>query len=458
MRTPLRAVAAAGLFLAGTLTTVVGATPAHADTQICDQFGTTTIGGRYVVMNNRWGSSNPQCINVTSTGFQITQSGANKATNGAPAAYPAVYLGCHYTNCSPGSNLPMQLSQIGSATSNISYTYVSNATFDAAYDIWLDPTAKRDGVNQTEIMIWFNHVGPVQPVGSQVGTTTLGGRSWAVWTGNNGQNNVVSYVAPSAIPSWNFSVLDFINDVKSRGFATSAWFLTSIQAGFEPWIGGTGLAITAFSATVGGGTSQGGDTQAPSTPGQPTASNITSSGVSLNWAASTDNTGVTGYDVLRATGGGAATVVGTATGTSFTDSGLAASTTYTYSVRARDAAGNTSGTSAGRSVTTASGGGTGNGGCTATYRTTGSWQGGFQAEVTVTAGTAAINGWTVKWTFADGSTINNLWNAQWTPSGTAVTARSIAGQNAALAANASTAFGFVGNGAGAVPTPTCTSP
>ncbi len=59
---------------------------------------------------------------------------------------------------------------------------------------------------------------------------------------------MVSYVASSPIASWSFSVLDFINDAKNRGAITNSWYLTSIQAGFEPWIGGTGLAVNSFSA------------------------------------------------------------------------------------------------------------------------------------------------------------------------------------------------------------------
>jgi hypothetical protein len=114
-----------------------------------------------------------------------------------------------------------------------------------------------------EIMIWFNRQGSIQPIGWVVGTTTIGGRSWQVWQGNNSSNNVISYVAPSAITSWNFSVLDFINDVRARGAITNAWYLTSVQAGFEPWIGGTGLAVNAFSATVNGG---GNPTTPPTTP------------------------------------------------------------------------------------------------------------------------------------------------------------------------------------------------
>ncbi|MGW6932939.1 GH12 family glycosyl hydrolase domain-containing protein [Lentzea sp. NPDC054927] len=249
MRRTLRALAAAGLLAASTI--VVAAGPAQADTTICDQYGSTTIQGRYVVQNNRWGTSAQQCINVKSTGFQITSQQGSSPTNGAPVSYPSVFLGCHYTNCSPGSSLPMQVSRIRSATSSISYRY-AGGTYNASYDIWLDPTPKTNGVNQMEIMIWFNRQGPIQPIGSAVGTTSIGGRSWQVWRGNNGGNNVISYVAPSPINSWSFSVLDFINDVRARGAITSSWYLTSIQAGFEPWNGGTGLAVDNFSASVSG--------------------------------------------------------------------------------------------------------------------------------------------------------------------------------------------------------------
>ncbi|SCG64634.1 Ricin-type beta-trefoil lectin domain-containing protein [Micromonospora siamensis] len=245
----------------------VGATPAEADTLICDQYGSTTIGGKYVVQNNRWGSSATQCINVTATGFQITtQNGWT--SGGAPLSYPSVYLGCHYGNCSPGTNLPRQLSQIGSVPSSISYSYVGGGAYDASYDIWLDPTAKTTGVNQMELMIWFNRLGGVQPVGSRVGTTTIGGRSWEVWQGWNGGNDVVSYVAPSAIGSWSFDVLDFVRDVDARTQVTTSWYLTSIQAGFEPWQGGVGLAVNSFSAAVSAGSGGGTGTTGQQIVGQ----------------------------------------------------------------------------------------------------------------------------------------------------------------------------------------------
>ncbi|MFI6823287.1 cellulase family glycosylhydrolase [Micromonospora sp. NPDC050187] len=96
--------------------------------------------------------------------------------------------------------------------------------------------------------------------------------------------------------------------------------------------------------------------------------------------------------------------------------------------------------------------------CSATYSVVGQWQGGFQGEVKVTAGTSAIRDWTVVWTFADGQTVSQAWNATVTSSGATVAARNMS-YNGALAAGASTTFGFVGawNGTNSRPTLSCTA-
>ncbi|WP_338017613.1 carbohydrate binding domain-containing protein [Streptomyces adustus] len=104
-----------------------------------------------------------------------------------------------------------------------------------------------------------------------------------------------------------------------------------------------------------GGGGGGGDTQAPTAPTNLTSTGKTSSSVSLSWSASTDNTGVTAYDVYSGSN-----QVLSVSGTSATVGGLAASTSYTFTVKARDAAGNTSAASNAVSVTTSAGsGGTG---------------------------------------------------------------------------------------------------
>jgi hypothetical protein len=243
------------------------AAPAQADTTICEPFATATVQGRYVVQNNRWGTSATQCVTVTDSGFRLERADGSTPTDGAPKSYPSVFDGCHYTVCAPGTRLPARLSDIAAAPTSVSFDYVDDAVYDAAYDIWLDPTPRTDGVNRTEIMVWFHHAGPVQPVGSAVGTATVAGRTWEVWSGNNGSNDVLSFVAPSAIDSWSFDVMDFVRQAVSRGLAADDWYLTSVQAGFEPWQDGAGLAVTSFSSAV--------DTEGtPGEPGTPAACEV----------------------------------------------------------------------------------------------------------------------------------------------------------------------------------------
>src|SRR6266853_2108611 len=91
------------------------------------------------------------------------------------------------------------------------------------------------------------------------------------------------------------------------------------------------------------------DTTLPSSPTGLTGAAAGSTGANLSWSASTDNVGVTGYIVRR----NGVQVAAPAT-TSFADTGLFAATTYSYTVAARDAAGNLSPDSASMSVTTAS--------------------------------------------------------------------------------------------------------
>jgi mannan endo-1,4-beta-mannosidase len=96
--------------------------------------------------------------------------------------------------------------------------------------------------------------------------------------------------------------------------------------------------------------------------------------------------------------------------------------------------------------------------CTAAYSIVGQWQGGFQAEVRVTAGSAAITAWTATWTFANGQAITQIWNASQTTNGSAVTARNVS-YNGSLGAGASTTFGFLASwsGTNGVPAVSCTA-
>jgi mannan endo-1,4-beta-mannosidase len=92
------------------------------------------------------------------------------------------------------------------------------------------------------------------------------------------------------------------------------------------------------------------------------------------------------------------------------------------------------------------------------YTVANQWPGGFQGEVRVTAGSSAITGWTVRWTFANGQTVTQAWSATVTSSGAGVTARNM-NYNGSLAAGAATSFGFLGSwtGTNSVPAVSCTA-
>ncbi|WP_255951132.1 glycoside hydrolase family 48 protein [Streptomyces odontomachi] len=214
------------------------------------------------------------------------------------------------------------------------------------------------------------------------------------------------------------------------------------------------MALAVYAELFGSGGSDpgNGDTQTPSVPSGLQVTSTTTSSVSLKWTASTDDIGVSAYQVFRD-----GTQVGTSSSTSYTDTGLTASTAYTYTVKARDAAGNTSAASAPVTGTTKAG--TGGGTLAATYHVDNDWGAGFTATVTVTNnGTAPTSAWQVAWSWAGNQQITNSWNATVTSSGRSVTAKS-AGFNGVVAPGSSTSFGFQAtySGSNAAPTLTVTA-
>ncbi|MEY9968030.1 chitodextrinase [Streptacidiphilus sp. MAP12-16] len=440
------------------LVTPIAASPAAqaaTGTSICTATGTLPINnGEYTLQANEWNSSAAQCVTATGgTAWSLTTANFNLATNGAPATYPSLYKGCHWGACTTGSGLPIQISQLGSATSSWSTVQPASGAYDVAYDLWINSTPTTTGQpDGTEIMIWLNSRGGVQPFGSQTGTSTAAGHSWNVWTGQQTSWKIISYVLQGGGTSFaNLDVKSLISDAVSRGSVNPAHYLIDAEAGFEVWQGGQGLGTNSFSFTAAtAGSGGGGDTTPPSAPANLTVTGTTSNSASLAWSAATDNVGVTGYDVYR---GG--TQVGTTSGTSYTDAGLSASTAYTYTVKAFDAAGNLSAASGSATATTqAASGGGGGGGCSAVLAVTNQWTPGFTDTVTVTNnGSSATHGWTVKWTWPNGQQETSSWNAAVTQSGSAVTATNLS-YNGAIAAGGTTTFGVQGTWTGTNGTPT----
>src|SRR4029077_13329100 len=95
------------------------------------------------------------------------------------------------------------------------------------------------------------------------------------------------------------------------------------------------MQMVAFKAASGGG-----DTTPPTNPSNLLATAAGTGGINLSWTASSDNVGVTGYLIERCQGPGCSSFaqVATSSTTTFSDTGLLAATSYSYQVRATDAA------------------------------------------------------------------------------------------------------------------------
>ncbi|WP_344468961.1 cellulose binding domain-containing protein [Glycomyces lechevalierae] len=87
----------------------------------------------------------------------------------------------------------------------------------------------------------------------------------------------------------------------------------------------------------------------------------------------------------------------------------------------------------------------------------GDWGSGWQGRVDVTAGSAALNGWSLKWTWPGAQKATSTWNVEYTQSGTAVTAGDVGWNGAVAAGQSREGFGFVASGPSATPAVTCSA-
>src|SRR5689334_870701 len=89
--------------------------------------------------------------------------------------------------------------------------------------------------------------------------------------------------------------------------------------------------------------------------------------------------------------------------------------------------------------------------CRVVY-TTSDWDTGFTGTVRITNKGAALNGWSLRWTYGAGQRVGSIWNATASQSGAAVTVNNVS-WNAQLATNATVEFGFNGTKGGSNPAP-----
>lgn len=183
---------------------------------------------------------------------------------------------------------------------------------------------------------------PPSAPGSLAATAISAGQINLAWTAATDDVAVAAYIIFRNGSPVGFATTNAFSDT---GLTASTAYSYTVKA-LDTSGNYSAYSNTATATTLSASTA---DTIAPSAPTGLIASAISDRQINLIWTATTDNVGVTSYQVFRN-----GTLIGTSSTTSFSDTGLTANTAYTYTVKALDAAGNVSAESAPTSATTLS--------------------------------------------------------------------------------------------------------
>jgi hypothetical protein len=254
-----RAIAAviSGLIALWTLGGAAGCASAPAG---CGQYW-QSAAGQYVIENNNFGGQ-PECVVRTGGGgFRVATSTADARPGiGQPGAYPEIYAGYHW-GTQAGNAFPAQLSSLSYARSSWSVAVTRtrpDSAYDAAYDLWVNKGRQVAASGQpdgAEVMIWLTERAVPPPA---AGTPTVmvdgadyyrieltrreHGASWPL--------TIYRRVAPVTSVR-GLGLLGFVANAAAQHRLRMSWYLESVEAGFEIWRGGTGLASRSFAVSSG---------------------------------------------------------------------------------------------------------------------------------------------------------------------------------------------------------------
>ncbi len=197
----------------------------------------------YVVTNDIWGDKpGPQTIWARSA----TQWGVHADHPETPGikAYPHV-----------GRTVNQRLSALSQVTSRLACTVPAAGSYNSAYDIWCEQHAY-------EIMLWMNWRGKMGPIARSWNAkgepavervdVTVGGHTWDVYKGSNGQNVVITFLCKPPVTAGSVDIKAILDWIRQQG-----WFarpehgdvtLDEVQFGWEiaSSAGGLDFAVTDF--------------------------------------------------------------------------------------------------------------------------------------------------------------------------------------------------------------------
>lgn len=201
------------------------------------------------MQTNEWNSGAPQCVSTDGgQDFTVTRSSI-RASGADPGGYPSIYRGCNWGTCTQGSGLPLEVADLTNPTVAWSTTQPHSGSYDAALDVWFNDSPRTSGApHGTEMMVWINSTGGARPAGRNVGSTNLDGFRLSVWHDGSPGSEYVAYEVDGGVTSvTSMDLGPLVIDAESRGYLEPGYYLIAVEAGFELWQGGSGLATDFFS-------------------------------------------------------------------------------------------------------------------------------------------------------------------------------------------------------------------
>jgi hypothetical protein len=241
-RLALVGVTAALALAAGSFTFAAQAHHTSPTWSSSDQWGNRNYGA-YTVYNNIWGSgAGSQTVSAVDQSHWWVD--ANHPNTGGIKSYPNV----SYTLGQPVSSMPR-------VTSSVSFnapTGGNGVAYTATYDVW-------GNGHDHEIMIWLNKIGPVGPLGRYETTVNVGGHTWDYYRGNNGANEVYSFVRTTNTSSATVDITAISQWLYNTGRMPNVR-IDQIQFGYEitSSSGGHRFSTTNYQLNIGGSSGPGG--------------------------------------------------------------------------------------------------------------------------------------------------------------------------------------------------------
>lgn len=246
---------AAGLVAVLTAGVLTPRVAEHRTIVLCRPFKhITTIsrsGAHFVVRNDNFGGRR-ECLSNRNdwSNFKVRVSKAN-ARGVESMAYPNIFRGCSWGVCSPGSGMPVRVSRLDWLTTSWYTSLHASGRWAATYDIWFNRTDRVSGQdNGAELMIWLN--ARSFPATNRAPVVWIDHTRWRVqrWVtdGPNGKKwNYIQFRRLRPVTHVRrLKLVPFIRFSRRFGWIRRSWWLTGVEAGFEIWRGGAGLATTLF--------------------------------------------------------------------------------------------------------------------------------------------------------------------------------------------------------------------